>query len=49
MIFSFFSFTGSVLTFPVRRASHDSCSGQTTHFGDWGVHWIAPKSMMAWL
>ena len=30
-----------LLYLPVLNASQVSASGQTRHFGDWGVHWIA--------
>ena len=37
-MFSFLSFTGNSLMRPVRNASQDSCSGQTIHLGEVGVH-----------
>ena len=44
-----FCLTGRSETRPERKAEQDSCKGQLGQFGEEGVHWMAPKSIMAWL
>ena len=45
----FFDFTGSASMVPAASAAQLSASGQMRQRGERGVHWMAPKSMMAWL